>query len=630
MRAVGKHQPFLSELAMPINVRRQTLSFPPIVTGVMVVAALYFGRGILVPIALAVLLAFLLEPLVTWMEKLHLGRSGPVILSVLLAVSILGVAGWVVFVQTVDLADQFPSYRATISKKIESIRGARGKGKGLAKAQATVNELGKEISSSIGTAPSDTASPTTGSRPVPAANRAHPLPVEVIPQTNPISSLWALVSPLLGPLANIGIIMVFTAFILLRREDLQRRLFTLAGLARFHVTAQAFDETTHLVGRYLLLQSIVNLVYGAVFGTALYFIQVPNALLWGVLAAVLRFIPYVGILVAGFLPIFLSFAVFDGWTRVLLTAGTFIALEVITAYVVEPLLYGSQVGISSLAILVAAVFWAALWGPAGLLLSTPLTVVIVVVGRYIPQLEFLSILFGDERVLATEVQLYQALLQMDMLGAKRVVSEYLKEKSIVELYDSVFMPVLIFIEKDRQEAELGDDRAQFLFQALKELMEDLTLDSQTAGLRILPAEQSLPPMKAGSEPAVGIACIPARDEADEIAGMMLAHLLTRAGCQARVVAPAALEEMLEEVSQQVTEMIYISSLPPLAVSHLSKLYKKIRARFPNAKIGVGLWGFPAETDAIKARLQVADADIIVTTISKGLAQVSLATETVAQ
>lgn len=616
---------------MPINVRRQTLSFPPIVTGVMLVVALYFGRDILVPIALAILLAFLLEPLVTWMEKLHLGRAGPVILSVLLAVSILGVAGWVVFVQTVDLADQFPNYRATLSKKIESFRGVQGKGKGLAKAQATVNELGKEISSSIGTAPPDANQATPTSRPVPNANRAHPLPVEVISQTNPISSLWALVSPLLGPLATVGIVMVFTAFILLRREDLQRRLFTLAGLARFRVTTQAFEETTHLVGRYLLLQSLVNLVYGALFGTALYFIGVPNALLWGVLAAVLRFIPYVGILVAGFLPIFLSLAVFDGWTRVLITAGTFLALEIITAYVVEPLLYGSQVGISSLAILVAAVFWAALWGPAGLLLSTPLTVVIVVVGRYIPQLEFLSVLLGDERVLATEVQLYQALLQMDMPDAKRVVDEYLKEKSIVELYDSVFMPVLIFIEKDRQEAELGDDRAQFLFQALKELIEDLTLDSQTAGeSRILPAGQALPATKAGGEPAIGIACIPARDEADEIAGMMLAHLLTRAGCQARVVSAASLEEMLEEVSQQETEMIYVSSLPPLTVSHLGKLYKKIRTRFPDAKIGIGLWGFPAETDAIKARMSIADTDIVVTTISKALAQVSLATETVAQ
>ncbi len=614
---------------MPPKVRRQPLSFPLIVTGLFVVAALYFGRDILVPIALAILLAFLLEPFVSRMEQWHLGRSGPVIISVLLAISVLGAAGWVVFVQTVDLADKFPNYRATISKKIESFRGV--KGKGLAKAQATVNELGKEISTTIGTTTPDSQPDSREKRgATPSASRVHPLPVEVIAASNPLTALWALVSPLLGPLATVGIVMVFTAFILLRREDLQRRLFTLAGLARFHVTTQAFNETTHLVGRYLLLQSIVNLGYGALFGTALLFIGVPNALLWGVLAAVLRFIPYVGTLVAGALPILLSLAVFDGWMRPLITVGAFVTLEIITAYIVEPLLYGSQIGISPLAILVAAVFWAALWGPAGLLLSTPLTVVIVVVGRYIPQLEFLSILFGDERVLASEVQLYQSLLQMDMVDAKRVVDEYLKEKSVVELYDNVFMPALIFIEKDRQEAALGDDRAQFLFQALKGLIEDLMVDSQTAlDPQVIPAEPR-PAQKAAVAPPLGIACIPARDEADEIVGMMLAHLLTRAGCQARVVPPGPLEEMIEEVSEQETEMIYISSLPPLAVLHLRRIYQKIRTRFPKAKIGTGLWGMSAETDGIKMRLGIAEQDIIVTTLSKAVAQVSLATETVAQ
>jgi len=588
----------------------------------MVVVALYFGRGILVPIALAILLAFLLEPAVTWMEKLRLGRAGPVIIAVLLAISVLGAASWLVFVQAVDLADKFPNYKATISKKIESLRGA--KGKGLAKAKATVSELGKEISSTIGAG--ENVQEPAGSHPgLPAASRARPFPVEVIPRTNPLSSLWAVVTPLLSPFAITGIVMVFTAFILLRREDLQRRIFTVAGLARFHVTAQAFQETTHLVGRYLMLQSLVNLGYGLVYGTALFFIGVPNALLWGVLAAVLRFIPYVGMLVAGALPILLSLAVFEGWMRPLLTVVVFAGLEIITAYVVEPLLYGSQVGISSLAILVAAVFWAALWGPAGLLLSTPLTVVIVVVGRYIPQLEFLSVLFGDEKVLTTEVQLYQALLQMDLSGAKNLVDEYLKEKSIVDLYDSVFMPVLIFTEKDRQEAALGDDREQFLLQSLKRLIEDLMIDPR-GEVRMIPAGEA---RNQGNE-AMTLACIPARDEADQIMAMMLAHLLTRAGCRTSAVPPATLEEMLGEMSEHDTDMVYISSVPPLAVSHLRSIYKKARLRFPKCKIGIGLWGYPAEPDAIRTRLGLVDTDIVVTTLSKAVAQVSLSPDTVAQ
>lgn len=589
----------------------------------MIVVALYFGREILVPIALAILLAFLLEPVVTWMENLRLGRPGPVIISVLLAISILGAASWLVFVQTLDLAEKFPNYKATISKKIQSFRGA--KGKGLAKAQATVDELGKEISSTIGTGENvQSSEPPRG---LPPATRARPLPVEVIPHNSPLSSLWAVVTPFLSPLATIGIVMVFTAFILLRREDLQRRLFTLAGLARFHETTQAFQETTHLVGRYLMLQSIVNLSYGAVYGIALFFIGVPNALLWGVLAAVLRVIPYVGMLVAGALPIILSLAVFDGWMRPLLTVGTFVALEIITAYVVEPLLYASQIGISSLAILVAAVFWAALWGPAGLLLSTPLTVVIVIVGRYIPQLEFLSVMLGDEKVLATEVQLYQALLQMDLTSARNLIDEYLKEKSIVDLYDSVFMPVLIFAERDRQDAALGDDRERFLFQSLKQLIEDLMADPREH-VRMLPAPEA--PARRQSSDVVTIACVPARDEADEIAAMMLAHLLTRAGYQAQTVETATLEEMLEEVSQQATDMVYISSLPPLAISHLRGIYKKTRLRLPKSKLGTALWGYPAETDAIKSRLGMADTDIVVITLANAVAQISLAPETVAQ
>jgi hypothetical protein len=342
------------------------------------------------------------------------------------------------------------------------------------------------------------------------------------------------------------------------------------------------------------------------------------------------------------LPIVLSLAVSDGWMRPALAAGAFVVLEIITAYVVEPLLYGSQIGISSLAILVAAVFWAALWGPAGLLLSTPLTVVIVIAGRYIPQLEFLSVLFGDERALATEVQLYQALLEMDVPEAKRVIDEYLKEKSVVDLYDSVFMPVLIFIEKDRQEAALGDDRQEFLFQTLKDLIGDLMVDPRTApdaytamdasnAANSRPAPANQPAIrKNGSEPATTVACMPARNEADEIAAMMLAHLLTRAGCKARTVAAASLEEMFDEVSEQNPEMIYISSLPPLAMSHLRKVYKKTRLGFPKSKLGIGLWGYPTETDGIKMRLGVADTDIVVATLCKAAAQVSLSPETVAQ
>ena len=511
--------------------------------------------------------------------------------------------GYLVFNQAISLAAQLPNYKSTISRKIESFRGVRENG--IGKAEATVKELGKELSSTIETpTPDDEAAQNQrGKHPLlPGGSIAHPVPVEVVQQNSPIASVRALLGPFLGPLATLGIVMVFTAFILLRSEDLRNRLFTLAGLSRFHVTTQAFDEATKRVGKYLFLQFLMNLGYGTLFGTALYFIGVPNAFLWGVLAALLRFIPYIGTLAGAAMPILLSLAVFDGWMKPLLAFGAFVAIEIITSYVVEPLLYAAHTGVSSLAILVAAIFWAALWGPVGLLLSTPLTVCIVVIGRYIPQWEFLSVLLGDQRVLGTEVQLYQKLRRMDAEEARQVVDDFLKEGSIEKLYESVITPVLIFIEKDRAEVGLGDAREQFVFQTLKEIIEELTL-------RPVPetGDQEInEEVNPNPKPTVGVArkangdgcaitCLPARDEGDEIVGMMLAHLSNRAGYNAQAVVPASVEDMMEEASEQHCEVIYISALPPYGVYNTRRLYKKLRVRFPKSRIGVGLWGFAWES-----------------------------------
>jgi len=623
---------------MASRTNRDASSFPPVVTAVICVAALYFARSVLIPIALAVLFAFLLAPLVTLLEKVRLGRTGPVIVVVLLVASLLMGLGYLVFNQAISLAAQLPNYKSTISRKIESFRGVRENG--IGKAEATVKELGQELSSTIETpTPNDEAGQNQrGKHPLlPGGSIAHPVPVEVVQQNSPIASASALLGPFLGPLATLGIVMVFTAFILLRSEDLRNRLFTLAGLSRFHVTTQAFDEATKRVGKYLFLQFLMNLGYGTLFGTALYFIGVPNAFLWGVLAALLRFIPYIGTLAGAAMPILLSLAVFDGWMKPLLAFGAFVAIEIITSYVVEPLLYAAHTGVSSLAILVAAIFWAALWGPVGLLLSTPLTVCIVVIGRYIPQWEFLSVLLGDQRVLGTEVQLYQKLRRMDAEEARQVVDDFLKEGSIEKLYESVITPVLIFIEKDRAEVGLGDAREQFVFQTLKEIIEELALrpvvDTE--------AQEINDEIDATPRPIVGavrktngdgcaITCLPARDEGDEILGMMLAHLSNRAGYNAQAVVPASVEDMMEEASEQHCEVIYISALPPYGVYNTRRLYKKLRVRFPKSRIGVGLWGFAGNLDVMRTRLGIVEADMIVSTLSDAISQVPSLAETVPQ
>jgi predicted PurR-regulated permease PerM len=614
---------------MASRTNRDVSSFPPVVTAVICVAALYFARSVLIPIALAVLFAFLLAPLVNLLQKARLGRTGPVIVVVLLVAGLLMGLGYLVFNQAIGLAAQLPNYKSTISRKIESFRGVRENG--IGKAEATVKELGQELSSTIETpTPNDEAGQNQrGKHPLlPGGSIAHPVPVEVVQQNSPIASASALLGPFLGPLATLGIVMVFTAFILLRSEDLRNRLFTLAGLSRFHVTTQAFDEATERVGKYLFLQFLMNLGYGTLFGTALYFIGVPNAFLWGVLAALLRFIPYIGTLAGAAMPILLSLAVFDGWMKPLLAFGAFVAIEIITSYVVEPLLYAAHTGVSSLA---------ALWGPVGLLLSTPLTVCIVVIGRYIPQWEFLSVLLGDQRVLGTEVQLYQKLRRMNAEESRQVVDDFLKEGSIEKLYESVITPVLIFIEKDRAEVGLGDAREQFVFQTLKEIIEELALRpvAETGDQKI--NEE----VNANPKPIVGVArktngdgcaitCLPARDEGDEIVAMMLAHLSNRAGYNAQAVVPASVEDMMEEASEQHCEVIYISALPPYGVYNTRRLYKKLRVRFPKSRIGVGLWGFAGNLEVMRTRLGIVEADMIVSTLSDAISQVPSLAETVTQ
>ncbi|HEV2617304.1 MAG TPA: AI-2E family transporter [Candidatus Acidoferrales bacterium] len=614
----------------------QRASFPPVVTAVICVAALYFARAVLVPISLAILLSFLLAPAVQKLERWHFGRTGPVIVAVLSTIFLLAAFGWVVGKQAIHLAGEIPDYRDSISKKIEAIRGVRDGG--LGKAASTVNQLGSELSRTIETSSPNSQSQTgarTANGPSAPSSREttrRPIAVEVV---NNQRSLRALLGPLLGPLATIVIVIVFTTFILLRREDLRDRLFTIAGLNRIHVTRQAFGEAANRVVHYLWLQSLVNLCFGAVIAVVLYFIGLPNALLWGVLAGVLRFIPYVGTLIGAALPIILSFAIFDGWTRPLLTLGAFATLEALASYFIEPILYAAHTGISSLAILVAAVFWTALWGPVGLLVSTPLTVCLVVMGHYIPQLEFLSVLLGDKSVLATDVQLYQSLSAMDTDEAQRVIEQCLREKPLRDLYDSVFIPVLILVERNKRDGGFSGDRRGYLFQELKEIVENLAVRytkenvQADASLPINAAEQILADRSANA-PTISVCCLATRDEGDEIAGMMLAHLFLRAGYDAHSIALGSHADMLDEVGEQGCGILYISALPPFSISSIRRLYKRARSRFTKCQIGVGLWGYDGEVDNMRTLLRIRESDLIVTTLGDAIVQIQQFTELAAR
>ena len=355
----------------------------------------------------------------------------------------------------------------------------------------------------------------------------------------------------LGATVSVILVVVFTFFMLLRREDLRNRLIQLSGQGHLQIMTQAMDDTSHRVSRYLSLQSLVNTGFGLIVFVALHFIELPHALLWGALAGLLRFIPYIGAPIGALLPTALSLAVFNGWTKTLLIMGIFFCLELVTANLLEPLIYGKHTGLSSLAILVAAIFWALIWGPIGLILSVPLTVCLVVVGAYVPSLQFLAVLLGDQPVMKPGAHYYQRLLANDQREASQVLDAHLKVNSLEDLYDTVLIPALNLAEQDRHRNALDDSTVDFITQTTKDLVEEFSLRQDglsTVGI-------------AGHTFLKRIACLPVRDDADEIVGIMLAQLLERAGYSAIAIPIGSVDGMLAEAINAEPEIVCLSATP---------------------------------------------------------------------
>jgi predicted PurR-regulated permease PerM len=576
---------------------------------VVVIAGLYFGRQMLVPLALAVVLAFLLTPFVALLEKGHFGRVPSVLAALVLSFALLTAAGWGVANQLMQILSHLPDYKANIHSKIQAIR-APGSG-GFSKARATVNDLSKELSA---------ASETEANKKLPNGGK-QPITVQVTaPPHNAAEYLQDVVGPLTGILETAGIVVIFAFFILLKREDLRNRLLRLAGSGQLNVMTQALDEASQRLGRYLLLQFLVNAGYGLLFGLGVYAIGIPHALLWGVLGGLLRFMPYVGTPIATLFPMTLALAVFPGWSQVGLTFLSYLFLELIIANFIEPWLYGAHTGVSSFAILVAAVFWVMLWGPVGLVLSTPLTVCLILMGRYVPQLDFLEILLGDEPVLSPQVHFYQRLLALDDDEARDIAARYLKENPIGNLYESVLIPALGLAEKDRHMNVLDETRSKFIHQSTRELIEELYEGSQAApipGTDVSGTDgSSAIAVDVRALSGKRIICIPVRDEADEIVATMAMQLLRRAGCNADALPVSPISTMFEQLEQLQPAVICVSALPPFAAGRARALCRQLRQRHPKAKIVLGLWEFPGGVAKAQERVGVGCADIIGTSLAQ--------------
>jgi predicted PurR-regulated permease PerM/methanogenic corrinoid protein MtbC1 len=569
---------------------------------VLITAALYFGREVLIPLALALLISFILTPLVLFLQQLRLGRVPAVLIVVALVFGGMGAVAWTMARQVVDLAETLPRYEQNIRAKAAALRA--GGASALDMAKKEVEHLQEELGVA---GPSQSPAPTPRLAGKPQTPAASPVPVTVVePPLRPIAVLRAALSPLLGPLGTAGLVVIFVIFMLIRREDMRDRLLRLSGEGRLNLTTQALDEAAHRVSRYLLMQSLVNGGTAIAVGVGLLLIGVPNALLWGLLAGILRFIPYAGPSIAAALPVLVSFAVFPGWLQPLLTLGLFLVIELTSNNVVEPLLYGAETGISTIGIVVAAVFWTWLWGPVGLLLATPLTVCLVVIGRYVPQFRFLSVLLGREPPLPLEAQVYHRLLAMDPDEAAAALEASIKDKTVAEHYDGVLIPALILAERDRHRGELTTEREEFVDTTIGDWIEELA--GRTA------EDGSLGPEIEGDATAGTLVCVPANDRADELAGLMFAQLAARGGEATVLAHDLPRSEVLRRLAELGAEQVFVSALAPFAYTQAREVCRDLRTHFPGLRIVVALWDLRAEADRFRRRLAAAGADEVVATL----------------
>ena len=409
----------------------------------LIIMVLYYGREIIIPIALAVLLSFVLAPLVRLVQRLRIPRSLAVVSVVVIAFAFIFAMGSLLATQLAQLAGDLPRYQSTISEKIQSFRETTAGRGTLERASSMLKDLSKELDK-----PKEAAN-SLGTIAAPKATPPKPVPVEVLqPDPGALESLQTLISPLLHPLATTGIIVIFVIFILLQREDLRNRLIRLAGSDDLQRTTAALDDAASRLSRLFLIQLLVNGGFGIIIGMGLWLIGVPSAILWGILAAVLRFVPYIGAPLAAMAPLTLAAAVDPGWSMVLWTAALYAIGETIMGQAVEPMLYAQSTGLSPFSVVVAAAFWTWLWGPVGLILSTPLTLCLVVLGRHVERLEFLDIILGDRPPLTPVESFYQRILAGDPDEARAQAELMLKDRSLSSYYDEVALRGLQLAQAD--------------------------------------------------------------------------------------------------------------------------------------------------------------------------------------
>jgi predicted PurR-regulated permease PerM len=595
---------------------------------VLAIASLYWGRAVLVPVVLAVLLAFILQPAVRTLERARLGRVFSTLLAVFIAISVLTGIGWLVAGQFQDLAKKLPDHKNTIVQKLNGLMGTEeGVSGGLMRFVKDVSDELQIKGPGGGSGPPDEQQRGKKGREelqsnepgaVPDAGPKRPVPV-VLTGEGPLSFGWftALFGPVLDAVVTAILVTVLVVFMLIMREDLRNRVIRLVGKRQVTSTTRATDDAAQRISHFLLMQLVVNFGFGVALSLGLLAIGIPYPFLWGLLGCLMRFIPFLGIWVVAALLALFNLAVFPGWTPLLLTFVLFIALELLAANVIELLVFGHGTGVTPIALLVAAAFWTWLWGPIGLLLSTPMTVCLVVLGKYVPQLEFFSILLSNEAGLDPEVGYYQRLLAHDQDEAIDLVEEFLNGHPPDEVYDEVLVPALVLAKRDRQREELTPEDEQWVRQVTRQVLQDyIPLYREKSGEASGAGNQK-------QERAVLVLGCSAEDGEDELALEMVRQLLEPSACRFETIPSKALvAEVVERVRSERPSVLVVGSLPPGGLAQTRYLCKRLRLRFPDLKIIVGRWGGPDGTDRTRAHLNEAGADLVLTTLLETRAQLA--------
>ena len=602
------------------------------ILAVIIVATLYFGREIFVPVALAILLSFVLAPAVDLLQRIRILRSIAVVAVVALAFAAIFGLGGLMATQLNQLAGDLPRYQSTMREKIQSFRGATAGSGTLERAADMLQDLSKELDK-----PKDTARASAGPlvRQASPTGAVQPVPVEVRqPDPGALASLRSVISPLVHPLATTGIIVIFVIFILLQREDLRNRFIRLAGSHDLQRTTAALDDAASRLSRLFLIQLVVNAAFGIAIGLGLWLIGVPSAVLWGILAGVLRFVPYIGAFIGAAFPLALAAAVDPGWSMLLWTLALFLVIEPVVGHVIEPMVYGHSTGLSPVAVVVSATFWTALWGPIGLVLATPLTVCLVVLGRHVERLEFLDVMFGDRPALSPPEIFYQRMLARDPTEAAEQAEEFLKERSLSAYYDEIAVKGLQLAQADATRGVLDEVRQAKICDAVRELVSDLGDDTDVepekgnttvlnaeaaAAVDGMPDAVSLPdapvlrsddlrPEWRGER---AILCTAGRTPLDEAAATMFAQLVSAHGVPARVEAAEALSTAnIFRLDGLGVALVCLSYLDASSPAHMRYSVRRLRRKLPGATIMLGCWSGGNDAAALEQLREAARADVV--------------------